>query len=221
MKLTLYVLCTVTTVRSVVLNGSQQPSLNERDPLFSTSYTKGDSFSINNGITTEQKNQSYASCTQKSENGINPSNTNNTNNTQKPSIKIKLYHIILLQIGQVFNYLQSKSYKIYSGFIHYDLGISYKILTYTVFVSGYASIINLLTSKYYNRLPCNIFISSLFMISALSAFLLYYLYTFTFIIFLSRPLLTLSTMALWNYVLSIIINCIDIKIQNCIHVMVE
>ena len=196
---------------------ANKPSLSERDPLFSASYTKGNSFSVNSGNTSDQTNQSYSSCTQQSANGINPSNPNDTNNTKNTSIQIKLYHVILLQIGQIFNYLQGKSYKIYSGFIHYDLGISYKILTYTVFVSGYASIINLLTSKYYNRVPCNIFISSLFLISALSALLLYYLYTFTFVIFLSRPLLTLSTMALWNYVLSIIINCIDDKNKKTVY----
>ena len=183
-------------------------SSSERDPLFSASYTKGDTFTDDTN-----QNASYSSCTQQlnvnNDAFVNPSKSN----INKPTL-ISLHHIILLQIGQIFNYLQSKSYKIYSGFIHSDLGISYKILTYTVFVSGYVSIINLLTSKYYNRLPCNVFISFLFFLSALSALLLYYFYASIFIIFLSRPLLTLSTMAMWNYVLSLIINCIPKDVNN-------
>lgn len=176
-------------------------SVSEQDPLFSASYTKGASFDSNNG---GKQNATYSACNTEI-------NETNDKNNRKQKASISLHHIILLQIGQIFNYLGSKSYKIYSGFIHYDLGISYKLLTYTVFVSGYISIINLLISKYYSHIPCNIFICCLFISSALSSLLLYLFYESTFIIFLSRPLLSISTMGMWNYVLSLIINVIDDK----------
>ena len=103
-----------------------------------------------------------------------------------------------MKIGQIFNYLQMKSYKIYSGYIHSDFGVSYRILTYTVFASGYMSLCNLILSKYYNHIQCNLFVFTLFALSALSSILLFTFYNHTFILFLCRPLLSLSTNAQWS-----------------------
>eukprot|EP01084_Bolivina_argentea_P124275 220218_1 len=127
----------------------------------------------------------------------------------KTNRSITIYHIILLQLGSAFNYLQSKSYKIYSGYIHSDLGISYTTLTYTVFVAGYISIPNLIMSKYYNRIPNNVFMAIIFGCASLSACLIYSLYEYTFILFIARPLLSFSTLIMWNYVLSMLANFVD------------
>merc|ERR1712154_505869 len=82
---------------------------------------------------------------------------------------------------------------------------------YTVFLSSYVSICNLLLSKYYNRIQCNLLIFILFALSALSSILLYTCYQYTFIIFLCRPLLSLSTIGMWNFVTSMICNFIPNK----------
>eukprot|EP01084_Bolivina_argentea_P150274 262449_1 len=185
---------------------SSKISMSERDALFSTS---GTAITTTNG----DKINGYSACSEDTN-----SNDNDIIIPSTGKYSISLISIILLQLGQIFNYLQGKSYKIYSGYIHTDLGISYKMLTYTVFVSGYVTIIHLFASKYYNYIPCNIYIFVCFLLAALSALLLYYGYRYTFIIFLSRPLITFATFGLWNFVISMIPNFVSDKSRNTAYI---
>ena len=131
----------------------------ERDPLFivQSNVNKVDSQLQPNGKnSTHVQIKDYSSCKDITNHSTMDENDEYDEDDSKSVIKI--YHIILLSIGQIFNYLSIKSYKIYSGYIHSDFNISYKFLTYTVFASSYVSIINLIFSSH----PLFSYVSSLF-----------------------------------------------------------